>query len=239
MTPFEVGFIAPSSTVDAWFVLNRLLDLVFVIDMALQFCVIYQQNERSEETGDDDKQALFQDLDGQLESKKALVCNSAITVGLNPTVKFGKVFLHTCRTGACIRDMYQLVHRIGRSEGGLSDTVIEVTLHDKPLEQKEAERQRAAAEGRDVTARPVFNGELSKIQDEMKGTSAYNRQMVDDTRSSAFSTHGGFDDFPEWYAKTAGEPPFRSSAARWRTAHGPRPGTTSVPTRISAHHHRE
>ena len=38
-----MGFLSASGCVDVWFVINRLLDIVFLIDMALQFCVVYQQ----------------------------------------------------------------------------------------------------------------------------------------------------------------------------------------------------
>ena len=42
LTPFEVGFLQASTTIDAWFVINRLIDLVFIVDMALQFFVVYE-----------------------------------------------------------------------------------------------------------------------------------------------------------------------------------------------------
>ena len=52
LTPFEVGFLSASTTVDAWFVINRILDVIFILDMCLQFCVVYQKaQERAE--GDD------------------------------------------------------------------------------------------------------------------------------------------------------------------------------------------
>ena len=37
-----MGFLSASVTVDVWFVLNRILDLIFILDMLLQFCVVYQ-----------------------------------------------------------------------------------------------------------------------------------------------------------------------------------------------------
>ena len=40
LTPFEVGFLSASTTVDVWFVINRLLDVIFILDMMLQFCVV-------------------------------------------------------------------------------------------------------------------------------------------------------------------------------------------------------
>jgi len=43
LTPYEVGFLPAATAVDAWFITNRLLDGIFVIDMALQFCVVYQK----------------------------------------------------------------------------------------------------------------------------------------------------------------------------------------------------
>lgn len=33
VTPFEVAFISASTKVDAWFVINRVLDLIFIIDV--------------------------------------------------------------------------------------------------------------------------------------------------------------------------------------------------------------
>ena len=42
LTPFEVGFLQASTTIDAWFIINRVLDLIFVADMGLQFFVVYQ-----------------------------------------------------------------------------------------------------------------------------------------------------------------------------------------------------
>ena len=42
LTPFEVGFLPASTTVDLWFVINRILDIIFIIDMSIQFCVVYQ-----------------------------------------------------------------------------------------------------------------------------------------------------------------------------------------------------
>ena len=51
VTPFEVGFLQPSTSIDGWFITNRLLDVIFLIDMALQFCVVYQQ---ASERGSDD-----------------------------------------------------------------------------------------------------------------------------------------------------------------------------------------
>eukprot|EP01049_Picozoa_sp_SAG25_P006278 SAG25_NODE_465_length_7765_cov_162.049048_5_plen_205_part_00 len=155
------------------------------------------------ESGEDDKAELFKNLDDVLGAKQALICNSAITVGLNPGVKFGKVFLHTCRSGACVRDMFQLVHRIGRSEGGLADTVIEVTVNDKPPAQKAAERAAAVAADEDVTKRPVFPTELATIQDQMKSNAAHNRRLSEGDQSATFAVHGGFDTMPDWYAQVA------------------------------------
>ena len=40
VTPFEVGFLSASTTVDSWFIINRVVDVVFIIDMAFQFCVV-------------------------------------------------------------------------------------------------------------------------------------------------------------------------------------------------------
>lgn len=46
LTPFETGFIqpvlGPEAWVDPWFLTNRVLDVVFFVDMVLQFFVAYQ-----------------------------------------------------------------------------------------------------------------------------------------------------------------------------------------------------
>ena len=39
---FQVGFLSASVRVDTWFVINRVLDAIFILDMALQFCVVVQ-----------------------------------------------------------------------------------------------------------------------------------------------------------------------------------------------------
>ena len=36
ITPFELGFLQAPDYVDAWFIINRVLDTIFIIDMALQ-----------------------------------------------------------------------------------------------------------------------------------------------------------------------------------------------------------
>ena len=47
VTPFETSFLPPSSEnfFDFWFVANRTLDLVFSLDLVLQFFVAYQTND--------------------------------------------------------------------------------------------------------------------------------------------------------------------------------------------------
>ena len=62
---------------------------------------------------------------------------------------------------------------------------------------------RAVHEGRDIPKRPTFAAEMSNIQNQMKGTSADNKQLLQETRSNAFTAHGGFVDYPKWYAKVA------------------------------------
>ena len=42
LTPFEVGFLPATSSVDMWFIVNRVIDFIFVADMVLQFFVVYQ-----------------------------------------------------------------------------------------------------------------------------------------------------------------------------------------------------
>ncbi len=41
VTPFEVSFLPPPSSIDALFVLNRFVDLIFIVDMLLQFVLMY------------------------------------------------------------------------------------------------------------------------------------------------------------------------------------------------------
>jgi len=49
VTPFEVGFLQPPDASVRWtdglFLLNRMIDLIFIVDMALQFCVAYQVHD--------------------------------------------------------------------------------------------------------------------------------------------------------------------------------------------------
>ena len=46
-TPFEAAFVSPAlgpaSWTDAWFLVNRMLDVIFTVDMCLQFFVAYQR----------------------------------------------------------------------------------------------------------------------------------------------------------------------------------------------------
>ena len=41
VTPFEVSFLAPTSSIDGLFVCNRLVDIAFLFDMAMQFFLMY------------------------------------------------------------------------------------------------------------------------------------------------------------------------------------------------------
>jgi len=54
VTPYEVGFLSASTSVDFWFVINRVLDVIFILDMALQFCVVYQKVQTSSGSHQDD-----------------------------------------------------------------------------------------------------------------------------------------------------------------------------------------
>ena len=40
-TPFEVSFLSPAESIDGLFVLNRLVDVIFIMDMFLQFLLMY------------------------------------------------------------------------------------------------------------------------------------------------------------------------------------------------------
>jgi hypothetical protein len=82
---------------------------------------------------------MFENLDETLENCQAFVCNSAVTVGLNPQVKFGTVIAHTHQGGAVASDLFQALQRIGRAPGLLSNTTITMMVHDKSSVQKEAE----------------------------------------------------------------------------------------------------
>jgi hypothetical protein len=91
--------------------------------------------------GEDEKQELVADLTGTLKACQAFLCNSAITVGLNPQVEFGAVIVHVVKGGACIRDLFQLIQRIGRNDGDarLSNKTVRIVINDKNPAQKEAD----------------------------------------------------------------------------------------------------
>ena len=51
VTPFEVSFLEPDG-VDGLFVMNRMIDAIFIVDMALQFFLMYQvSDEENDSTG--------------------------------------------------------------------------------------------------------------------------------------------------------------------------------------------
>ena len=41
VTPFEVSFLAPTTSIDALFIVNRLVDVAFLLDMVLQFTLMF------------------------------------------------------------------------------------------------------------------------------------------------------------------------------------------------------
>ena len=48
MTPFEVAFLdAPTTAADFWFIVNRVIDLIFISDMGMQFFVMYPIQEEA------------------------------------------------------------------------------------------------------------------------------------------------------------------------------------------------
>jgi hypothetical protein len=48
VTPYEVGFLTSSGKVTALFIVNRLLDLIFGVDVIVQFFVVFQKSSRQE-----------------------------------------------------------------------------------------------------------------------------------------------------------------------------------------------
>ncbi len=50
VTPFEVSFLEPDG-VDGLFVMNRMIDAIFIVDMALQFFLMYHVSDESDSTG--------------------------------------------------------------------------------------------------------------------------------------------------------------------------------------------
>ena len=49
VTPYEVSFVPPaSSAAEPLFIANRVLDLVFIVDMVLQFVLVYAEGEASD-----------------------------------------------------------------------------------------------------------------------------------------------------------------------------------------------
>ena len=63
------------------------------------------------EVGSKEKCSMFSDLSGVLRDKKVLIATTAVTVGINIEVKFGRIFAHTHRNTSTVRDMMQLLVR--------------------------------------------------------------------------------------------------------------------------------
>lgn len=121
------------------------------------------------DVGEVDKRRIFNDLDNTLRDCQAFLANGSLTVGANPAVDFGVVYVHMHRNAALVRDMFQLIQRVGRSSetgrGKLHNPVIHIVIHDASVEQKNAERQAKIAKGQIVAPLPTFEESLSKVRD--------------------------------------------------------------------------
>ena len=108
-----------------------------------------------------------------LRDCQAFLANGSLTVGANPAVDFGVVYVHLHRNAALVRDMFQLIQRVGRSSetgrGKLHNPVIHIVIHDASIEQKNAERQAKIAKGQIVAPLPTFEESLSKVRDVVQG----------------------------------------------------------------------
>ena len=71
------------------------------------------------EVGRGEKMDYFKNLTEILRNKKALICTTAVTVGIDIEVPFGHIFGHTNHMCGTVRDWWQLLPRVGRFEGGL------------------------------------------------------------------------------------------------------------------------
>ena len=134
------------------------------------------------EIGEKEKADLFDNLDERLEDCVAFIANGALTVGINPMVDFGKVFLHFHKGGALVRYMFQLVQRFGRSaeegEGKLHDTVIECVVHDIPQAAKQAKRNETAEQGGQPDPLPAFEQCLREIRHGVNSTQRGNEERL-------------------------------------------------------------
>eukprot|EP01045_Picozoa_sp_COSAG04_P010587 COSAG04_NODE_651_length_11559_cov_6.052880_8_plen_1525_part_00 len=71
------------------------------------------------DVGHEEKTDIFQNLTARLQRVKVLICTTAVTVGIDIAVVFGHVFAHSNRNCGVVRDLFQLIPRVGRFEGGL------------------------------------------------------------------------------------------------------------------------
>ena len=93
------------------------------------------------ESSSSTKREHFANPDFHWGKVDAVITTTTISVGIDVrSTSFGKIFLHTCRGGSSLRDIFQLLCRFGRSaEAPLVDTNILVCLDDIDPAVRDAE----------------------------------------------------------------------------------------------------
>ena len=147
------------------------------------------------EVGDEEKMDYFQNLDDRLRVIKVFMCTKAVTVGIDIGVHFGKIFVHTCRTAGVVRDDMQLIPRVGRFEGGLTDKTICMVIHDQAPVKKQAVRQKLATQGKNVTQKITFASALKEVSGVVNCQEGYNKGLA--------KQNSGVASVPEWWFHVA------------------------------------
>lgn len=146
-------------------------------------------------TGDDQKKAIVEDLDAALQGCQAFLTNSAVTVGLNPRVKFGTVIAHTHQLGACTDDMFQNLQRVGRADGLLADQTIYMCVHDKSPEEKQSESENCALDKQPQDANRTFRQSRGQVVGKLEIRRAHNCMLA--------GGHGTSSSLSDWVVNVA------------------------------------
>ena len=163
------------------------------------------------DVGEVDKRNIFQNLNETLRGCQAFLANGSLTVGANPTVDFGAIFGHLHKNAALVRDFFQLVQRFGRSSqvgsGKLSSPIIHLVIHDASIEQKNADRQRLIAKGKEPAPRATYGESLDKVRSiftsRQKDNAARLKQAPLATAGAAFQAPPRTTELPDWVIRVA------------------------------------